>query len=247
MVTGEVEHLQQTWNENGGHGRWAVRRHKRSSYPVMRVMYLISFVWLLTYGQTLNLDQYDFRWNRLKSAINQKLLALAKGRGIVFHQDNARTYTSIVTLQNRRHFCWEVLKHLVETFNRVEVCLCFQWQVLYWILWKLTFGQCSCLFIRWIMSKAQVNSYCCRRLPGLTHQMSSSSTFLHHTAGRAWRVTSGVWFWFVKRRLLLLIDAIIAESKECLQLLAARCQSEGPNEIRFRLYWLQKPCIYIYI
>ncbi|GFS52434.1 histone-lysine N-methyltransferase SETMAR [Trichonephila clavipes] len=56
------------------------------------------------HGQTLNLYVYCQKLNRLKLAIDQKLPELAIRRGVVFHRDNTRPHTSIVTRQNR----WEL-------------------------------------------------------------------------------------------------------------------------------------------
>ncbi|GFU41116.1 histone-lysine N-methyltransferase SETMAR [Trichonephila clavipes] len=36
---------------------------------------------------------------------------MAKGRGAVFHQDNARTHTSVVTRQKLWELGWKVLMH----------------------------------------------------------------------------------------------------------------------------------------
>ncbi|GFW44093.1 histone-lysine N-methyltransferase SETMAR [Trichonephila clavipes] len=64
---------------------------------------------LLPHGQTLNLDLYCQQLDRLKLEIEQKRLELANRRGFVFHQDNASTYTSVVTRQNLWELSWEVL------------------------------------------------------------------------------------------------------------------------------------------
>jgi len=71
----------------------------------------IIYYELLPYGQTLNSDLYCQQLDRLKEAIAQKRPALANRRGIVFHQDNARPHTSIVTRQKLRELGWEVLMH----------------------------------------------------------------------------------------------------------------------------------------
>ena len=44
-------------------------------------------------------------------AIEQKRPALVNRRGIVFHQDNTRPHTSLMTRQKLREFGWEVLMH----------------------------------------------------------------------------------------------------------------------------------------
>ena len=66
---------------------------------------------MLPYGQTLNSDLYCQQLDCLKEAIAQKRPALANRRGIVFHQGNARSHTSIVTRQKLRELGWEVLMH----------------------------------------------------------------------------------------------------------------------------------------
>jgi len=66
---------------------------------------------LLLYGQTLNSDLYCQQLDRLKETIAQKRPALANRRGIVFHQDNARPHTSIVTHQKLWELGWKVLMH----------------------------------------------------------------------------------------------------------------------------------------
>ncbi|GFU30261.1 mariner Mos1 transposase [Trichonephila clavipes] len=69
-------------------------------------------VWeLLPHGQTLNSDIYCQQLDRLKLAIDQKLPELSNRRGVVFHQDNLSTYTSVVTHQNLWGLSWEVLMH----------------------------------------------------------------------------------------------------------------------------------------
>jgi len=71
----------------------------------------IIYYELLPYGQTLNSELYCQQLDRLKAAIAQKRPALANRRSIVFHQDNARPHTSIVTRQKLRELGWEVLMH----------------------------------------------------------------------------------------------------------------------------------------
>ncbi|GFX31510.1 putative DD34D transposase [Trichonephila clavipes] len=66
---------------------------------------------LLPHDQTLNSDIYCQQLDRLKKAINQKLLELAIRRGVVFHQDNPRPHTFVVTHQKFWKLGWEVLIH----------------------------------------------------------------------------------------------------------------------------------------
>ncbi|XP_025163395.1 histone-lysine N-methyltransferase SETMAR-like [Harpegnathos saltator] len=69
---------------------------------------------LLSYGQTLNSDLYCQQLDRLKLAIDQKRPELVNRRGIVFHQDNARLHTSIMTHQKLRELA-------LPRMHRVEV------------------------------------------------------------------------------------------------------------------------------
>ncbi|GFX18050.1 histone-lysine N-methyltransferase SETMAR [Trichonephila clavipes] len=66
---------------------------------------------MLPNSQTLNSDLYCQQLDRLKLVIEQKWPELANRRGVVFHQDNARPHTSVVTRQNFWEHGWEVLMH----------------------------------------------------------------------------------------------------------------------------------------
>ncbi|KAJ0184087.1 hypothetical protein K1T71_000510 [Dendrolimus kikuchii] len=48
---------------------------------------------------------------RLKQKVERKRPELINRRGVVFHHDNARPHTSLVTQQKSREFGWEVLMH----------------------------------------------------------------------------------------------------------------------------------------
>ncbi|PRD31784.1 UNVERIFIED_CONTAM: hypothetical protein NCL1_22521 [Trichonephila clavipes] len=51
--------------------------------------------------------------DRLKLAIDQKWPELANRRGVVFHQDKARPYTSVVTRQKSGSLVWKELLRIV--------------------------------------------------------------------------------------------------------------------------------------
>ncbi|GFX22647.1 mariner Mos1 transposase [Trichonephila clavipes] len=70
----------------------------------------IIYYELLPYGQKLNSDLYCEQLDRLKLGIDQKWPELANRRG-VFHQDNSRPHTSVVTRQKFWVLGWEVLMH----------------------------------------------------------------------------------------------------------------------------------------
>ncbi|GFY11470.1 histone-lysine N-methyltransferase SETMAR [Trichonephila clavipes] len=66
---------------------------------------------LLPPGQILNSDIYCQQLDHLKLAIDQKRPELVNRRGVVFHQDNARPHTSVVTRLKLWELGWEVLMH----------------------------------------------------------------------------------------------------------------------------------------
>ncbi|CAK9834554.1 Histone-lysine N-methyltransferase SETMAR [Anthophora retusa] len=71
----------------------------------------ILYYELLQSGRTLNSDVYCKQLDRVKQAIGEKRPELANRKGVVFHHDNARPHTSLVTRQKLRELGWEVLLH----------------------------------------------------------------------------------------------------------------------------------------
>ncbi|GFU67696.1 mariner Mos1 transposase [Trichonephila clavipes] len=69
----------------------------------------IIYYELLPYHQRLNLNHYCHQLDRLKLGIDQKRPELANRSGIVFHQNNARPHTSVVTRQKLWELGLEVL------------------------------------------------------------------------------------------------------------------------------------------
>ncbi|GFV87233.1 histone-lysine N-methyltransferase SETMAR [Trichonephila clavipes] len=66
----------------------------------------ITYYELPPYDQTLNSDTYYQQLDHLKLAVYQKRQELANRRGVVFHQDNARPHTSVVTRQKLWEHGW---------------------------------------------------------------------------------------------------------------------------------------------
>ncbi|GFW82295.1 mariner transposase [Trichonephila clavipes] len=69
----------------------------------------IIYYELLPYGQTLNSDIYCQQLGHLRLAIDQKWPELVSRSGVVFHQDNARPPTFVMTRQKLWELGWEVL------------------------------------------------------------------------------------------------------------------------------------------
>lgn len=66
---------------------------------------------LLKQGKTINADLYCNQLDKLNAAIKETRPSLACRKGIVFHHDNARPHTEIVTQQKLNALGWEVLSH----------------------------------------------------------------------------------------------------------------------------------------
>ncbi|GFV27234.1 histone-lysine N-methyltransferase SETMAR [Trichonephila clavipes] len=66
---------------------------------------------LLKQGKTFNVDLYCNELDKLNAAIKEKRPALASRKGIVFHHENARPHTAMVTQQKLNALGWEVLDH----------------------------------------------------------------------------------------------------------------------------------------
>lgn len=68
------------------------------------------FFELLNPNQTINSKLYC-QLDKLHEAIKQKHLELVNRKGVVFHHDNARPHTSLVTCKKLLQFGWNVLPH----------------------------------------------------------------------------------------------------------------------------------------
>lgn len=66
---------------------------------------------LLPRNQTINSDVYCQQLDRLNTAINEKRPELVHRKGVIFHQDNARPHTSLVTRQKLLELGWELMLH----------------------------------------------------------------------------------------------------------------------------------------
>lgn len=72
----------------------------------------VVFFELLPRNQTINTEVYCQQLDKLNAAINEKRPELVNRRSVVFHQDNARPHTSLVTRQKLMELGWELMLHL---------------------------------------------------------------------------------------------------------------------------------------
>ena len=121
MVTGDKKWVtydnvkrKRSWSKSGE----AAQTMAKPGLTARKVLLCVWWDWqgiihyeLLPYGQTLNSDLYCQQLDRLNAALMQKRPSLINRCRIVFHQDNARPHTSLVTRQKLRELGWEILLH----------------------------------------------------------------------------------------------------------------------------------------
>ncbi|XP_049818723.1 histone-lysine N-methyltransferase SETMAR-like [Aethina tumida] len=71
----------------------------------------IVFFELLPDNTTINSKVYCDQLNKLNDALQQKRPELINRKGVVFHQDNTRPHTSLVTLQKLLQLEWDPMSH----------------------------------------------------------------------------------------------------------------------------------------
>ena len=62
---------------------------------------------LFKQGQTINVITYCNQLDKLNAVIKEKLQALANRKGIIFHHDNVKPHTALVTQQKLQELWWE--------------------------------------------------------------------------------------------------------------------------------------------
>ena len=71
----------------------------------------IVYFELLPRNQTIHLNVYYRQLMKLDNEIKEKRPELATRKGVIFHQDNARPHTSLVTRKKLLELGWEVMPH----------------------------------------------------------------------------------------------------------------------------------------
>ncbi|GFY34308.1 histone-lysine N-methyltransferase SETMAR [Trichonephila clavipes] len=66
---------------------------------------------LLPDNTTINSEVYCHQLDKLNDALQQKMSELINRKGVVFHQDNARPHTSLVTRQKLLQLEWDTMPH----------------------------------------------------------------------------------------------------------------------------------------
>ena len=66
---------------------------------------------LLSSNRTINFVVYIEQLTKLNNAVEEKRPELTNRKGVVFHHDNARLHTSLVTRQKLLELGWDVLPH----------------------------------------------------------------------------------------------------------------------------------------
>ena len=93
---------------------------QQSKAGIHRKKVLLSVWWdykgivyfeLLPSNRTINFVVYIEQLTKLNNAVEEKRPELTNRKGVVFHHDNARPHTSLVTRQKLLELDWDVLPH----------------------------------------------------------------------------------------------------------------------------------------
>jgi len=121
MITGDEKWI--VYNNVSRKRSWSRRdeapeRQAKADIHQKKVMLSIWWDWkgpvfyeLLPKNKTINSDVYCEQLQKLNDAIAQKRPELINRKGVVFHHDNARPHTSLVTRQKLLQLGWDVLPH----------------------------------------------------------------------------------------------------------------------------------------
>ncbi|GFT31255.1 histone-lysine N-methyltransferase SETMAR [Trichonephila clavipes] len=73
---------------------------------------------------TINSEVYCHQLDKLNDALQQKRSELINRKGVVFHQDNARPHTSLVTRQKLLQLKWDTMPHhhILQTWHHRIIC-----------------------------------------------------------------------------------------------------------------------------
>ena len=82
---------------------------RRFCYQFGRDYKGIVYFELLPSNRTINSVVYIEQLTKLNDAVEEKRPELTNRKGVVFHRDDARPHTSLVTLQKLLEFGWDVL------------------------------------------------------------------------------------------------------------------------------------------
>ncbi|GFS72400.1 histone-lysine N-methyltransferase SETMAR [Trichonephila clavipes] len=80
-------------------------------YDHLKGLGLSSKLDLLPDNTTINSEVYCHQLDKLNDALQQKRSELINRKGVVFHQDNARPHTSLVTRQKLLQLEWDTMPH----------------------------------------------------------------------------------------------------------------------------------------
>ncbi|GFY11891.1 histone-lysine N-methyltransferase SETMAR [Trichonephila clavipes] len=84
---------------------------KIASGAILRIWICEAPQKLLPDNTTINSEVYCHQLNKLNETLQQKRSELINRKGVVFHQDNARPHTSLVTRQKLLQLEWDTMPH----------------------------------------------------------------------------------------------------------------------------------------
>lgn len=121
LITGDEKWIRydnnvrkRSWSKSGEASQTTTKQRLTPRKIMMSVWWDwkgIVYYELLEPGQTIDSAFYCAQLTRLNQSIQKKRPELYNKKGVVFHQDNARSHTSLMTQQKLRELGWEVMMH----------------------------------------------------------------------------------------------------------------------------------------
>ncbi|XP_020297242.1 histone-lysine N-methyltransferase SETMAR-like [Pseudomyrmex gracilis] len=70
-------------------------------------------------GQTIDSKKYCAQLDKLHKVVQEKRPELSNRKGVIFHHDNARPRTALITKKELQSFGWEMMQHPPYSFCTV--------------------------------------------------------------------------------------------------------------------------------
>ncbi|GFW06318.1 histone-lysine N-methyltransferase SETMAR [Trichonephila clavipes] len=118
LITGDEKWV--VYNNIKRKRSWSQLKQHTSKADIHQKKFLLSVWWdykgivyfeLLPSNRTINSNVYIEQLTKLNNAVEEKRPELTNRKGVVFHHDNARPHTSLVTRQKLLELGWDVLSH----------------------------------------------------------------------------------------------------------------------------------------
>lgn len=137
---------------------------------------------VLPYGQTIDAKKYCAQLDKLKQAVAEKRPGLANRKNVIFHHDNAKSHTALVTKHKLKSFGWEVMQHPSYSPDLASSN--------YHLFRSLSTISMDSALRQWTISKCTYKTFLCRsRTISIKKKLS-----LFQNVGRRWQIKMDITF-----------------------------------------------------